>query len=90
MGKRVIAITPDPGLGKAVRTAATAAGAEVREVPSAGAIEEGVLAAELIVFHWSRQVDCDDWRAELELAELAELADRLPPDGRVIALLPSA
>ena len=86
---RVIAITPDPGLGRTLRTSTTAAGAEVREVSSAAAIEPGMLAAELLVFHWARQVDSDDWRAELELAELAELSDRMPPGGHVIVLLPS-
>jgi hypothetical protein len=86
---RVIAITPDPGLGRTLRTASTAAGAEVREVASAAAIEPGPLAAELLLFHWARPVDRDDWRAEIELAELAELADRLPEGGHVIALLPS-
>src|SRR5687768_5108255 len=87
--RRVIAITPDPGLGRTLRTATTAAGAEVREVSSAAAIEPGQLAAELLVFRWARQVASDDWRAELELAELAELGDRLPEGGHVIVLLPS-
>ena len=86
--RRVIAITPDPGLGRTLRTATTAAGAEVREVSTAAAIEPGALAAELLVFHWARQVASDDWRAELELAELAELADRMPEGGHVIVLLP--
>src|SRR5688572_2094171 len=89
MGRsRVIAITPNPALGKTLRTAMTAAGAEVRELCSASEVEAGPLAAELLVFHWTVEGEPDDAQGELELAILADLADRLPEGARVIVLAP--
>ena len=84
----VIAITRNPSLARTLRTAMTAAGADVHIASSTAELDSGPLSAELLLFHWALEGDGSDGRGELELAILAELADRLPPGGRVIVLLP--
>src|SRR5262245_51136049 len=87
---RVIAITPDPALGKTLRTAMTAAGAEQRDAGSAAELGPGPVEAELVLFHWTGANGASegDEAADVDLALVADVADRMPPAGHVIVILP--
>jgi hypothetical protein len=87
---KVIAITPDPALGRILCAAMTTAGAEVRDVASAAELGSGPVGVDLILFHWVRGGDpsATDEYGDLDLALLGDLADRLPASSHILVLLP--
>jgi len=89
MGKSaVVAVTPDPGLARTLRSGVAAAGLELRVVATAAELDAGPVAAELLIFHLTRADDPDGSGAGSELSRMAELAQRLPDDGSVLAVVP--
>src|SRR5688572_30154424 len=81
----VIAITPSSEFDRTLRTAMTAAGADIRVVSSVSELGPGPVSAELMFFHIARG---EGGGPSSTVAEIAAAADRLPERGQVVAVVP--